>query len=160
MSPTVSSFRYKETVEICGNSMEKGSYYVATVLAAIGKTRFLVQYQTRSAASGDNAKPLTAIVDAAEVRPLPPEIPVGTLDVSGRVDAYLSGAWRVGTVARRVDPNYIVRLDGSGDEIHCPFYRIRVHLDWVEGKWIYRKNGVCNSDAKGTTAAGGEIAPS
>ncbi|GMH27119.1 hypothetical protein Nepgr_028962 [Nepenthes gracilis] len=128
-------FRYKEAVEIC--SRKRGildSYYPATVLAAVGKNRYIVEYQTRY--SDDKTRLLTAVVDGSEIRPSPPSIPVSNFAESDLVDAYLNGAWWTGRIARKVDPNYYVRLDCDGTEAHCAFYRVRLHLEWEGGEWL------------------------
>ena len=61
--------------------------------------------------------------------------------MSDRVDAYVNFAWRVGTLTRKVDPNYYVKLDCNGNEEHYAFYKIRLHLEWKNGSWFYPRNG-------------------
>ncbi|KAK9223926.1 hypothetical protein WN944_012375 [Citrus x changshan-huyou] len=126
------SYAHKETVEIC--KKQEGlvsSYYTATVLAAIARTKYLVRYETRF--SEDRTRLLVESVDEADIRPLPPP----NLEVSEKVDAYVNDAWWVGKIVRKVDPNYYVKLDSTGTVVHCPFYKVRVHLEWEHGKWVY-----------------------
>ncbi|XP_057949362.1 protein AGENET DOMAIN (AGD)-CONTAINING P1-like [Malania oleifera] len=146
------SFRYKEAVEIC--SKQEVSYYAANILAAVGKTRFLVQYKTRYAVDTSKTRLLIEMVEANDIRPVPPEIPDSDFSVADRVDAYLDNAWRVGKVSRKVDPNYYVRLDSTGDEFHCPFYRVRPHFDWEHGKWVRRRSGPQNAETQGAMGGG------
>ncbi|XP_031281889.1 protein AGENET DOMAIN (AGD)-CONTAINING P1-like [Pistacia vera] len=130
------AFHHKETVEI--HKKQKGfsgPYYTATILAAIGKTKYLVRYETRFAE--DRTRLLTEAVDEADVRPLPPT----NLEVSDNiVDAYVNDGWWVGRIVRKVDPNYYVKLESSGNVVHCPFYKVRIHLEWEDGKWVYPGN--------------------
>ncbi|KAJ0018323.1 hypothetical protein Pint_10399 [Pistacia integerrima] len=83
------AFRHKETVEIHKKQEGfSGPYYTATILAAIGKTKYLVRYETRFAE--DRTRLLTEAVDEADVRPLPPT----NLEVSDNiVDAYVNDGW-------------------------------------------------------------------
>lgn len=126
------SYAHKETVEIC--KKQEGlvsSYYTATVLAAIARTKYLVRYETRF--SEDRTRLLVESVDEADIRPLPPP----NLEVAEKVDAYVNDAWWIGKIVRKVDPNYYVKLDSTGTVVHCPFYKVRVHLEWEHGKWVY-----------------------
>ncbi|KAA8519661.1 hypothetical protein F0562_013894 [Nyssa sinensis] len=77
-----------------------------------------------------------------------PEIPVSKFAVGDRVDACENGGWWVGRISREVDPNYYVQLDSKGKEVHCAFYRVRIHLDWVDGKWVYPGNGPKRDDGE------------
>ncbi|KAK9267202.1 hypothetical protein L1049_009622 [Liquidambar formosana] len=141
------AFRYKETVEICSKEERfLGSYYAATLLAAVGRTRYLVRYNTRF--TDDKQRLLTAAVDAADIRPFPPEIPFRSFAVSDQVDAYVDGAWWVGEVVQKVDPNYHVRLDINGSVLHLPFYRVRIHLEWEDGNWVYPRKRPRNNDGQ------------
>ncbi|GAV60619.1 Agenet domain-containing protein [Cephalotus follicularis] len=148
------SFSYKEPVEICHK--QEGllvKYYRATLLAAIGRNRYLVRYETRLNHSGTRL--LTEPVDAEQVRPLPPPGPYINFIISDRVDAYINNAWWVGKIARKVDPNYYVRLDYNGNEVHCAYYRVRLHLDWVDDKWVHLGSGTQNGENQGNTSQQG-----
>ncbi|KAI9198796.1 hypothetical protein LWI28_022283 [Acer negundo] len=134
------TFRHNQTVEIC--KKEEGShspgttscyyYYTATILAAIGRTRYLVRYQNRF--SEDKTRLLTESVDESVIRPCPPSVPYAGFQVPDRVDAFIDGAWRSGSIARKVDPNYYVKLDSNGIEVHCPFHKVRLHLEFEDGR--------------------------
>ncbi|KAJ4703647.1 Agenet domain-containing protein [Melia azedarach] len=134
-------FAHKETVEVC--KKQEGfvsSYYTATVLAAIGRTKYLVRYETRF--SEDRTRLLTEPVEESDIRPLPPP----HLEVAEKVDAYVNDGWFVGKIVRKVDPNYYVKLDSTGNVVHCPFYKVRIHLEWEDGKWVYPGNKPQNDD--------------
>uniref|UniRef100_A0A5B7C8L7 Putative inositol transporter 4-like n=1 Tax=Davidia involucrata TaxID=16924 RepID=A0A5B7C8L7_DAVIN len=122
-----------------------GSYYPAMLLTAIGRNKYLVEYQNLY--TGDQTRLLTESVDAADVRPVPPVISVSSFAVADRVDAYINGGWWVGQVAEILYPHYYVRLNGTWNEVHLPFYKLRFHLDWEDGKWVLPVNG-CDGPAK------------
>ncbi|KAK3206909.1 hypothetical protein Dsin_020955 [Dipteronia sinensis] len=132
------TFRHNQTVEIC--KKEEGShspgtcyyYYTATILAAIGRTRYLVRYENRY--SEDKTRLLTESVDESDIRPSPPSVPYAGFQVHDRVDAFINEAWRLGSIARKVDPNYYVKLDSNGIEVHCPFQKVRLHLEFEDGR--------------------------
>ncbi|KAE8659669.1 hypothetical protein F3Y22_tig00116962pilonHSYRG00852 [Hibiscus syriacus] len=129
------AFNINDWVEICRK--EEGSscvYYSAALLAAVGRTRYLVRYETRLIPDGTRL--LTEVVGADEVRPWPPDSSYFDFVVSHRIDAFVDKAWRVGTVTKRVDPNYYVKLDCNGNEAHCPFFKVRRHLEWQNGTWL------------------------
>lgn len=134
------AFKHKDSVEICKKGEGfSGIYYNATLLAAIGRNKYLVRYDTRF--TDDGLRYLTEAVDADEVRPSPPQVSYTNFVVPDRVDAYVNLAWRVGTITRKVDPNYYVKLDCNGNEEHCAFYKVRLHLEWQNDRWFYPGTG-------------------
>ncbi|GLU13805.1 hypothetical protein SLE2022_304160 [Rubroshorea leprosula] len=152
------AFQYEQSVEICKKQQGFfGSYYTATLLAAVGRNRYLIRYETRF--SEDKTRLLVEPVDADEVRPFPPPVPYTNFFVSDRVDAYIDDAWWVGSVTTKVDPNYIVRLDSTGDEVHCAFYRLRLHLEFQDGQWLYIKDGPQTDSHQGNAGEQGGQPP-
>ncbi|XAR66565.1 hypothetical protein NMG60_11012843 [Bertholletia excelsa] len=129
-------YRHNEAVEVIGKGEgHVGSFYPATLLAAIGRNKYLVRYKTRF--TEDKTRALTDVLEPADIRPAPPEINFPKFAVGDRVEAYVNGGWRVGQVTSKVDPNYYVKLDGTANEVHCAFYSVRVHLEWRDGKWNF-----------------------
>lgn len=79
--------RHKETVEIYKKQEEFSGrpHYTAIILATIGKTQYLVRYETRFAE--DKTRLLAQAVDEADIRPLPPT----NFEVSDNIfDAYVN----------------------------------------------------------------------
>lgn len=111
-----------------------GSYYPAIILSAIGKNEFLVQYMTLL--TEDRSRPLREIVDAGDIRPEPPEIPVTRFAILDRVDAYDNDGWWVGTVSGKNGSKYDVYFETSGEEMVYPVAQLRIHQDWINGEWI------------------------
>ncbi|KAF6136550.1 hypothetical protein GIB67_016006 [Kingdonia uniflora] len=112
-----------------------GSYYEATVVTAVGKHKYLVKYKTLL--TEDETESLQEIVDASEVRPTPPEIKsfgaFGLLDV---VDAFDNDGWWVGKTTGKGLYKYVVYFDKWKIKIGYPPSELRVHQDWVDGKWV------------------------
>ncbi|XP_010279118.1 PREDICTED: DUF724 domain-containing protein 3-like [Nelumbo nucifera] len=129
------AFHRGDAVEIC--STEEGflgSYYAATVISPVGKSRVLVQYQTLL--TSDESMPLREIIRAAEVRPTPPDVQVSDFSVFDEVDAFHNDGWWVGRITHIEGPLYYVYFSNTADEIAYPFSQLRVHQEWKKGKWV------------------------
>lgn len=113
----------------------EGSYYKAIITTPIRKRDYIVQYRTLM--TEDMFGPLRAFVDADEIRPVPPEIPVTEYQIGDKVDAYHNDGWWSGKIVRRIgDDKYSVYFKQSDEEIVYEFDELRVHQDWVKGKWV------------------------
>ncbi|KAF5185510.1 agenet domain-containing protein [Thalictrum thalictroides] len=116
-----------------------GSYYEATVVKPLEKNKYIVQYKTL--VTDDEKYWLKEVVDATEVRPSPPKVKV-SVSVSGfkqqdYVDAYDNEGWWVGRITGRTSPtHYSVYFDSTNEELSYPVSRIRVHQEWINGKWF------------------------
>ncbi|KAK2985499.1 hypothetical protein RJ640_004350 [Escallonia rubra] len=126
-----------KTVEVTSNEDGfLGSYSEAKVLARVDRDKYEVEY-TKLLDDRDANKFLREVVEAALVRPLPPEIRVSGFDVLDKVDAYDNEVWWVGRVTGMDGPNrYSVYFDSSGDEYTYPFHELRVHQEYDDGQWV------------------------
>ncbi|KAL5801113.1 hypothetical protein ACOSQ3_032745 [Xanthoceras sorbifolium] len=76
------------------------------------------------------------------VRPLPPDVSDNehqTLEVNDVVDGYLVDAWWVGVVYEVLEEepkSYSVLLSSPPDLINFKHSDVRLHLDWVDHKWV------------------------
>ncbi|KAL6981934.1 hypothetical protein U1Q18_023552 [Sarracenia purpurea var. burkii] len=121
------AYRHNQSVEVRGKQEGfSGFYYPATLLAAVETNRYLVRYKTRF--TEDKSRLLTEALDAADIWTVPLEIQSTSFVVGERTKACLNGGWWPGKTEQMVDPYYYVRLDGTENEIHFPFYRVRTHL--------------------------------
>ncbi|XP_059663245.1 protein AGENET DOMAIN (AGD)-CONTAINING P1-like [Cornus florida] len=128
-------FRRGDQVEVA--SKEEGflgSYYAATVIVEILKKEYIVQY--RSLLKDDMSGPLREIVTAGEVRPRPPQIPATSFGLYDNVDAFDNDGWWVGKITGKVGLEYLVYFETTGDQIAYPMSRLRVHQEWLNGKWV------------------------
>ncbi|CAL5390782.1 unnamed protein product [Camellia sinensis] len=123
-------------VEICSDEDGfLGSYYAAKVISRVGKSKFMVEYSTLLS---DNQKgPLKEVIEASNVRPVPPQIRVLSFNVLDKVDAYDLDGWWVGRVTgRKSDGKYSVYFDCSGDEFDYPVSALRLHQEFENGQWV------------------------
>lgn len=103
------------------------------------RSAFLVKYHTLFAAG---SKPLKQYVQPSCVRPLPPLIEPGDsfFEPNGIVDAFCGdGGWRTGVITNAADENnskFSVLFQNPAEEVEFDRKNLRVHQDWVDGKWV------------------------
>ncbi|XP_022770770.1 DUF724 domain-containing protein 2-like isoform X4 [Durio zibethinus] len=122
----------------------QGAWYVATILESPPKftskkrKKALVQYRTLLAEDGSS--PLTEHVDPALIRPLPPNEKEGVLsgfELNDVVDARYRDGWWTGVVRKVLEKSkYRVYFDNPPDAIEFDGKDLRVHWNWIDGKWI------------------------
>ena len=105
-----------------------GSYYAATVITNIGNHSYTVRY--KNLVSEENqSQPLTEIVAADELRPMPPKVLATGFSLYDAVDACDNNGWWVGTISgKRGSDHYYVFFNAYGVEILYPLFRLRPHL--------------------------------
>ncbi|KAL6314661.1 hypothetical protein AAG906_027007 [Vitis piasezkii] len=128
---------FDHRVEVCSKEDGfLGSYYEAKVLGKVGRNKLMVEYKTLLS-DEDGQQPLKEIVEAAEVRPVPPVILVTGFEVLDTVDAFDNDGWWVGRISGSYeDGKYFVYFESSGDELAYPIHRLRVHQEWEDGQWL------------------------
>ncbi|KAH0654575.1 hypothetical protein KY289_032253 [Solanum tuberosum] len=120
-----------------------GSYYEAIVVCQPLKKDYIVQYKTLL--KDDQSDPLTEFVTHSELRPVPPEIPVSRFNLNDQVDAFGNDGWWVGRITGKIGSKYFVYFESSGDECGYFISDLRVHQDWIDGKWVCSKE-IVNCD--------------
>ncbi|RVX01564.1 DUF724 domain-containing protein 3 [Vitis vinifera] len=120
----------------------KGAWYVATILesppksASKKRSRALVEYQDLLV-DDVGSKPLTEVVDTSFLRPLPPPEADTNFCVNDIVDAFYRDGWWTGVITRiSEDSKCTVFFQNPPDEIQFDRSDLRVHKEWVDGKWI------------------------
>lgn len=137
-------FRRGDVVEVASKEDGfLGSYYEAIVVCQPLKKDYIVQYKTLL--KDDHSGPLTEFVTVSELRPVPPEIPVSGFDLNDQVDAYGNDGWWVGRITGKIGSTYFVYFESSEDEYGYGISDLRVHQDWVNGKWVCSKE-IVNCD--------------
>ncbi|OVA13635.1 Agenet-like domain [Macleaya cordata] len=115
-----------------------GSYYEATIIKPVvvgNKNKYLVEYKTLL--TDDEKMFLRDIVDATEIRPSPPIIPVSEFHLFDQVDVFANDGWWVGRITGKKLSNYQVYFDRStGETIGYRFSQLRIHQEWENGKWV------------------------
>ncbi|KAK0589431.1 hypothetical protein LWI29_014204 [Acer saccharum] len=90
--------------------------------------------------SEDGMKPLRERVSFGLIRPLPPYEMLNDqkFQVNDVVDGYYNDGWWVGVVCNVWEDSkaYTVVFDDPPDLIKFRSSLVRVHLDWVDGKWV------------------------
>ncbi|XP_055823818.1 protein AGENET DOMAIN (AGD)-CONTAINING P1-like [Solanum dulcamara] len=114
-----------------------GSYYEAIVVCQPLKKDYIVQYKTLL--KDDHSGPLTEFVTLSELRPVPPEISVSGFNLNDQVDAFGNDGWWVGRITGKIGSKYFVHFESSGDECGYAVSDLRVHQDWINGKWVCSK---------------------
>ncbi|KAI5661857.1 hypothetical protein M9H77_21180 [Catharanthus roseus] len=112
-----------------------GSYFGATIVTKLNGDEYIVTYH--NLLKDDLSGPLREVVSVNEIRPEPPEIEVTSFNLGDEIDAFDNDGWWVGKISGRIGSHhYSVYFGYTGEEIVYPGDRLRVHQDFVKGKWI------------------------
>lgn len=157
-------FKKGSMVEVSSDDQGlRGSWFTATVLRSVSRRshKIFVQYKTL-VTTKDPKKPLREFVDVVLVRPLPPREPHRSFRLSEEVDAFhLDGWWEGIVTAVHPHPHpsggggggdnddhdtsssssvdsvtYSVFFRHSREQIDFPGSDLRLHREWVYGKWV------------------------
>ncbi|KAK4369006.1 hypothetical protein RND71_012798 [Anisodus tanguticus] len=114
------------------------SYYEAIVVYQPFKKDYIIQYKTllKDNLSG----PLKGLVTLSELRPVPPQISANGFILFDQVDAFDNDGWWVGIITGKIGAKYLVYFDTFGVECVYDESELRVHQDWIDGKWISSKD--------------------
>ncbi|KAJ7948438.1 Agenet-like domain-containing protein [Quillaja saponaria] len=136
-------FTKGDKVETCSQDDGfQGSYFEAEIISNLIKNKtgnlYVVQY--KNLLEDDESGPLIGTVYEKEVRPLPPKI-TNTCDgfaLYEKVDAFDKDGWWEGIISGKIADSdyYYVYFDYFVEETAYPISSLRVHQDWVGGKWV------------------------
>ncbi|KAB2088795.1 hypothetical protein ERO13_A03G017864v2 [Gossypium hirsutum] len=121
------------------------SWFAAVIVKPVGNKRHLIQYMTLE--TEDNTDFLEKEVDTSHIRPRPPDIVVPDQFVMlDQVDAFYKGGWWKGVIIKVLsdDSKYHVYL-ATHEEMEFKHDELRLHQDWIDGKWTKPSPGVCIS---------------
>lgn len=112
-----------------------GAWFAATVVEALGKDKFLVEYHDLLA---DDDSQLREEIDALHIRPHPLDTDVdGQFSILDEVDAFYNDGWWVGVISKALaDSRYVVYFRSSNEELEFENSQLRLHQDWIGGKWV------------------------
>lgn len=115
----------------------QGAWFAATIINKVAKNRFFIEYQTLRA-EDNSSEYLREQVAASHMRPYPPEtFVIDPYERNASVDALYNEGWWEGTVERVLDGmQYRVYFKGTEDRMVCHHSELRLHQDWVNGKWV------------------------
>ncbi|XP_031485777.1 uncharacterized protein LOC116254494 [Nymphaea colorata] len=134
----VVTFSRGDTVEVSSDDEGfRGALYTAKIVKLLAGRRYWVEYDTL-VSDEDEKKPLKEKIDFWHVRPCPPEVPSdGGFNVYEEVDAFHNEGWWIGVVSKVViGGKYRVYFRDSKEEIEFEQSQLRVHQEWVDGKWV------------------------
>ncbi|PIN15558.1 hypothetical protein CDL12_11801 [Handroanthus impetiginosus] len=139
-------FRKGAQVEVCLEEEGfRGSWYTATVLRPVSKKsskkpRLFLEFHTLVTTDDDKntTQPLREAVDHILVRPIPPRESRRSFRVGEDVDAFHNDGWWEGIVIAVLDggDRYSVFFRSSREQIEFSGYQLRLHREWVYGKWV------------------------
>nr|XP_043634938.1 protein AGENET DOMAIN (AGD)-CONTAINING P1 [Erigeron canadensis] len=132
---TTLTFQRGELVEIVSQDDGfEGSYYAANIISSLGNNDYIIQYKTL--VKEDNSGLLREVMSANNIQKLPDKIDVTDFSVGDIVDAYDKDGWWVGKIVKKSGSKYYVYFKGSGERNAYPISLLRVHQEWVDGKWV------------------------
>ncbi|KAG6704193.1 hypothetical protein I3842_07G123500 [Carya illinoinensis] len=117
----------------------KGSCYLATIIELpTPKKLKKARVEYRTLLTDDGSEQLKEYVDQACIRPLPPqEVAAQDLEHGEVVGAYCRDGWWTGVVVKVLgNSKYRVFFENPPDVIEFDRKDLRVHLEWVKGKWV------------------------
>lgn len=123
-------------VEVCSDEEGfKGAWFSGTLVEVKGEGKFVVEYDSLL---DEDSSLLREDVDILQMRPRPPKTAeVAQFEVLDEVDAYYNDGWWVGVVSKVLgDSKYIVFFRNSDEEIEFQHSQLRLHQDWMNGKWV------------------------
>lgn len=119
----------------------KGALFRATILklptsfSPLKKKKALVEYKTL--VTEDGSSPLKEQVDALSLRPLPPDTADSGFEEGDIVDAVDKDGWWTGVVCGVLkDGGYSVFFKHPLHVMAFQRNELRLHQDWVDGKWV------------------------
>ncbi|XP_041018908.1 protein AGENET DOMAIN (AGD)-CONTAINING P1 isoform X1 [Juglans microcarpa x Juglans regia] len=114
----------------------RGAWFAASIVEAVEKDKFLVQYQNLRA--DDDSCFLREEIDTLHIRPYPPEtLVVDRFNLFEEVDAYYNDGWWVGVISKvRVGSKYLVYFRDTDEEMEFEHSDLRPHQDWIDSKWV------------------------
>lgn len=123
-------------VEISGEDDGfRGSWYEGTVIRRLKKNKILVEYKDLT--EDDGKQRLTEVVDAVQLRPLPPrESPDRNFALNEEVDCLYNDGWWEGVVTKVLeDGKYAVYFRVTREQMEFGRCDIRLHREWLHEDW-------------------------
>ncbi|KAL3382092.1 hypothetical protein AABB24_001922 [Solanum stoloniferum] len=114
----------------------EGVWFVATIVKLLDNGNYLIEYQTLR--NNDDTAFLQEETDRLHIQPRPPDIgSFESFKVLEEVDALHNDGWWVGVISKVLKgQRYKVYFKASNEELEFKHADIRLHLDWINGKWV------------------------
>ncbi|KAK3199289.1 hypothetical protein Dsin_022704 [Dipteronia sinensis] len=120
----------------------KGAWFAAKIIEPAGDRKYLIEYE--SLRTDDDKEFLREEIDTLHIRPPPPEtVMVDSFNRLDEVDAAYNDCWWVGVISKVLsNSRYIVYFRESNEELQFEHSDLRLHQDWIDGKWIAASRGL------------------
>lgn len=113
-----------------------GAWFSATIKEILDQDKYLIEYE--SLMDDDGMRFLREEVDGQHIRPCPPEIiDNNNFKPFDEVDALYNDGWWVGIICEVLEnQRYRVYFRDTDEQEEYPHSLLRVHQDWIDGKWV------------------------
>lgn len=113
----------------------EGAWFAATIVEKLNRGKYLIEYQ--SLRNNDDTEFLREEVDILHIRPCPPDVElVDRFEVLEEVDAFYNDGWWRGMIYKVLKKErYSVYFKDSDEELKFEHSDLRVHQEWINGKW-------------------------
>ncbi|KAH7521055.1 hypothetical protein ACOSP7_008788 [Xanthoceras sorbifolium] len=120
----------------------KGAWFTATIVEPAGRDKYLIEYE--SLRTEDDKDFLREEIDTLHIRPCPPEtVMVDRFNRLDEVDALYNDGWWVGVISKVLNNSrYIVYFRETNEEMQFEQSDLRLHQDWINGKWVPASRGL------------------
>lgn len=126
-----------DQVEVCSKEDGfLGSYFGATVVSKTPEGSYYKVKYKNLVSEEDESRRLIEVISVDDLRPMPPKSLPVLFRRQDKVDAFDKDGWWVGEVSGRKGELYSVYFATTGEELEYPLYRLRRHLEWVNGDWV------------------------
>lgn len=126
-----------DQVEVCSKEDGfLGSYFGATVVSKTPEGSYYKVKYNNLVSEEDESRRLIEVISVDDLRPMPPKSLPVLFRRQDKVDAFDKDGWWVGEVSGRKGELYSVYFATTGEELEYPLYRLRRHLEWVNGDWV------------------------
>lgn len=115
----------------------QGAWFAATIIEQQKEDKFLIEY--KSLRNDDDTEFLREEADTMYIRPYPPATSVVEhFNLHEEVDALYNDGWWVGVITKvlKGGQRYIVYFRGTDEEMEFNHSDLRLHQDWIDGKWV------------------------
>ncbi|XAR52717.1 hypothetical protein NMG60_11020923 [Bertholletia excelsa] len=114
----------------------QGAWFAATIIEKLSEDKFMIEY--KSLRNEDDTEFLREEADILHIRPNPPDTIVADhFNLFEEVDALYNDGWWVGVVSKVLKgQRYKVYFRGTDEEIVFQHSDLRIHQDWIDGKWV------------------------
>ncbi|XP_068663868.1 protein AGENET DOMAIN (AGD)-CONTAINING P1 [Aristolochia californica] len=135
-----------KVVEVCSDEEGfQGAWFTATVIGPAKKNNFLVEYHTLR--TDDETRLLREKIHSHHIRPPPPAIKVEKFCILEEVDAFYNDGWWVGVISKVLKGlKYIVYFRQTMEELEFRHSDLRLHQDWINGRWVRASQALRLSD--------------